>query len=267
MKHNRFGYTIVEVLLVLAITGSMLLGASAMLRGQQGKTQFQQTMRDIDSKIQAVAKGVGNNLYPDTASYTCQVQADADGKDRAKLIVGAQETGSNKACIFIGRAIQVVKNDSVINIYSVIGRRTYNQGGQTLSVTTFDLANPNPAFELTETYQPPGKGARLKSATYIKPNNNSPTNVPTEMAGFYNNLDGTSTTRQQLLAKVYEIETSPTNPQNNVANFIQQKNTYNNSGVKQWLLCYQSASNNQTALLTITPQASGIRSQLEYKNC
>lgn len=267
MKLKLGGYTIVEVLLVLAVTGTMLLGAAVMLRGQQGNTQFQQTMRDIDSKLQATAKSVGNSLFPDSSSYKCAVQADGAGVRRPVLEAAPGGLGTNKDCIYIGRAVQVVKNSSTINVYNVLGVRKTASGG---TVTTLAESNPTPAIsegaDLTESYLPPANAARLKSATYVNLAGQT-VNTAAEMAGFFYNLDGASSSGQQLLAKVYRLETDPGSPKTGVAACVQLDASCVNEGLKNWLLCYQSAFNNQTAQINIEILPAGVRTRLAFTSC
>src|SRR3990167_10157354 len=71
MKSIRGGFTVLEVLIVLAITGLLFISAVTLFRGKQTQTQFNQAMHDLESKIQSIANVVKSGSFPDSENYNC----------------------------------------------------------------------------------------------------------------------------------------------------------------------------------------------------
>lgn len=267
MRRSPKGYTIVEVLIVIAISGALLAAASLLLKGQQSETIFQQSLSDINSKIQNTVKGVSNSLFPNSSQYTCSLQAGTDGVKRATLKKEAGGgVGTNQDCLFLGKALQVIKGQGAINIYSVLGGRTYDTGNQSKLAVTFAQTNPEPAItggtDLTENFRPSTNGAFLLSAKY-----DGSAAAEVDLAGFYNDLEGSSATDQQLLAKAYTHIASANDPKTGVANCVEEQASCAHFPLAHWLLCYQNSDKNRTALLDITATASGVTTQLKFITC
>ena len=54
------GYTIVEVLIFLAISSLMFLLAATFISGKQSAVEFKQGMNDINTQIKSVVPGLGS---------------------------------------------------------------------------------------------------------------------------------------------------------------------------------------------------------------
>ncbi len=119
------GFTIVEVMIVLAVTGALLAAVMLTIAGQQRRTEFTQSINEIDSKIRDIITNVSAGYYFNTNNFTCAVPIANGGP---KFTLGANNQGQNPDCIFLGRAIQfAVNNDqTAFNIYNIAGERQYN---------------------------------------------------------------------------------------------------------------------------------------------
>ncbi len=117
-------YTIVEVLIVLGVTGALLIAVMTTFAGQQNRTEFGQSINDIDAKIRDVITNINNGYYTNTGNFYC----DALTGDGPHLHPGASQQGQNVGCEFIGRAMQFAadNNASTYNIYSIVGQRVKN---------------------------------------------------------------------------------------------------------------------------------------------
>ncbi len=95
------GFTIVETMIVLAVTGVLLISAMYLIVGQQNKVQFNQSIQEVQSSIQQTINEVGAGFYPNSGNLRCNGSAGA-----LVLNTGTTPQGSNTGCIFLGKAIQ-----------------------------------------------------------------------------------------------------------------------------------------------------------------
>lgn len=136
------GYTIVEVMMFLAVSGGLFILTSFMVSGQQAKTEFTQAIRETESQIQDVINDVSTGYYANTNNFSCSTAAPG----RPTITAAASNTqGANQGCIFIGRAIQFAvhnTDENGINIYTVVGRRQVTSGTLARESQSFDDAVP-----------------------------------------------------------------------------------------------------------------------------
>lgn len=120
MTSHTNGYTIVETMIFLAISGGLLLVALLFIGGQQRKTQFATAVRDFDSKIQSVISNVATGYYNNAGNTSCTAPGGV-------ITVGNTGTsGQNADCTFIGQVIvptPVGAIPSGVTIYSTAGLR------------------------------------------------------------------------------------------------------------------------------------------------
>lgn len=281
-KYGRFtggrsgGYSIVEAMITLAIAGLMLTSVSVLLNGQKEETEFNQAMRDLDSKLQAIIGNVKAGSFTFPQQYKCTAEG---SPPRAKLSLRTgtdlQGEGVNPACLNLGKAIQFVNGQPKAYIYTVLGIRSFNVGSETFTVTKFDETNPEPAidtgFDLTETYTVASRGALFKHAgsSYTDTTGSS---GQSDMAGFYydlsNSAGGSNSNVQPLLSKVYNFQSDTgVNYQNGVQTCIRQDSSCDNAILSNWKLCFDSADFKQTAYIDITVTTEGINTKLNFINC
>jgi type II secretory pathway pseudopilin PulG len=144
MKHSSGaeGFTIVETLIVLAVTGGMLLSAMLLISGRQDRTQFAQGIRTMQQQIQQVINEVSSGYYPNRGDFTCA----KNGSGNIDITGAAQEQGSNRDCVFFGKTIQFAVDDpsgsptnpEVYNVYTAAALREGSIG----SVIDLDTAKP-----------------------------------------------------------------------------------------------------------------------------
>lgn len=96
------GFTIVETMIVLGVTGMLFLSAAILIAGRQRRTQFEQSIRNVHAQIQQVINEVNVGQYPSNPGFTCT--ANVGGPNLASA-AGAEQ-GTNEGCIFLGKAIQ-----------------------------------------------------------------------------------------------------------------------------------------------------------------
>lgn len=132
---RQAGFTIVETLIVLAITGALFLSAAIMISGRQAATQFSQGIHDVEAQVRQTMTEVSSGYYPSGQAITC-TSTGPNGGPLIRGIGALQNTqGTNKDCIFLGRVIQfaVANVDStptdpqLFNTYTLVGIRTMGE--------------------------------------------------------------------------------------------------------------------------------------------
>jgi hypothetical protein len=166
---NGRGYTVVEVIVFLAVSSALFVIIAATFSGRQAATEFSAATREMESRLQDIANDVSTGFYSNPGNFNCQVTSGAP------VITGVPSgalQGTNQDCIFIGRVAQFDlggSNGRQYNLYSVVGARQFSDH----DVEDFDeaqpraIAQPTFATDLTETEQiPPGLTVRSMYAQY-----------------------------------------------------------------------------------------------------
>jgi hypothetical protein len=170
VRFVQHGYTVVEVMVFLAVSGGLFVLVAGSFSAHQAGTEFSSAGRDMESSLQDIANDVSTGYYSNPGNFRCRVDAGAPVIEAVAPTTDTQ--GTNNQCIFIGRVAQFDidgTNGKQFNVYSVVGAR--QAGGE--DVQDFDDAQPrsitNPPFavDLTEPHQiPPGLVARSMYAQY-----------------------------------------------------------------------------------------------------
>lgn len=122
----KAGFTIVETMIVLAVTGSMLLIAVAFVSGRQNQTEFQTGINDLQQQLQQFANQTASGQYTNDGSFGC----DGTGS-LVTLNASPTQQGSNKDCIFLGNIIQFGTGSSddaksTIGVIPIVGKQFVN---------------------------------------------------------------------------------------------------------------------------------------------
>lgn len=122
---RRGGYTIVETLIFLAVSGVLFVSAMLLISGRQAKTQFTNSVRDLISDITDVANDVANGYYQTGSGLNCT--PNLAGPDVSLGNNNAQ--GTNKGCIFVGRTMRFsAGEENNLTLYTLAGNQNNNQG-------------------------------------------------------------------------------------------------------------------------------------------
>lgn len=282
MQSVSRGYTMVEIMIVLAISALMILIATTFLAGRQGHTQFSQSMRDLQSKVQSWLDDVPNGFaFGSNGTAYCAILGSS-----VRIYNSGRPANATPDCIFLGKAIQF--NDGPDNnqvyAYSVFGQRADNNGNL---LGTIKDTGPEPAAgkcgncaDFTETYT-------LKDGTHLKKVMKS-SDVPaasndSHLAGFYLSLNTDKKSVGQngqtdLIGYQYPFISSTNAPNDNsVIQCLEDMppdcqftaGQTEPAFLSDWELCFDNNANDDTAVLTITggTNGQGIATQLEFKSC
>ncbi|HEX5743863.1 MAG TPA: prepilin-type N-terminal cleavage/methylation domain-containing protein [Candidatus Saccharimonadales bacterium] len=121
---SPLGYTIVEVMIVLAVSGLMFLIAANFINGKQQKTTFTSGVNETASRIQDVIEQVTDGEYSDVP-FSCS----AGGGAALSISVSSDPgkiQGTNPDCVFIGKLLHfsVGGDASAYEVFSLAAARS-----------------------------------------------------------------------------------------------------------------------------------------------
>lgn len=267
---TKSGFTIVEVMIVLGVTGLLFISAVVAVAGRQGRTQFQQGINSIKVEIQQVMAEVESGYYPNVSNFSCTVSG--VGPTATILIneSGSVNQGSNKDCIFAGKVLQFGTGFGVdperYAVYSLAGKRT-TDGKE--SISSFSQSAAKVINRVTDQRQVPF-GLSAVSMTY----NNGGGDIPIGAVGFTRQL------KQQSNGTMFGSQTTQIIPVRNTNltsasgtaidnNIVDSYNAVANpsGGVR---ICFRSGSTEQSGLITIggSGRANSVTLSIrENNNC
>lgn len=132
------GYTIVETMIVLAVSSALLVSAMLLFRGQTGRSEFSQAVREFELRLQDVVNDVATGYYPNTGDIGCATKNASNKGEGIRFVGVAEAQGKNADCIFIGKAILFGPQDTGVEnlekhgfrIYTIAGQRVINNDGK-----------------------------------------------------------------------------------------------------------------------------------------
>lgn len=138
---QKQGYTIVEVMVFLAISGFMFIIAASFVSGRQATAEFKQGMNSINDEVRQVMNDVANGFYPSNSDFPCHTS----GAGPPQFTGAIAEQGGNQGCVFLGKVIQfsVNSNPSDYSVYSIAGRQNVGDT-KTPAPSSFVQAQPRP---------------------------------------------------------------------------------------------------------------------------
>lgn len=101
VRHENQGFTIVEVLIVLVVTGALFVSAAIAISGRTNQTEFQQSVNGIVSQIRQIINETASGYYPNTGNFSCK-----NNNNSLQIVPGASAQGTNTGCIFLGKVVQ-----------------------------------------------------------------------------------------------------------------------------------------------------------------
>lgn len=210
------GYTIVEVLIVLAVSGMMFVIAVNFINGKQAKAAFTQGTNEMASQIQGVIEQVANGQYSDIP-VTCtsgggNTNATASGASSSET--DNKKTGINAPCVFLGKMLRFHQGgEPTYDVVSMAGARVPTTATGTVSPSQ---AAPTVINGLDRTQNIPQR-LTVRSVR-VSPGGNI------YNFGFAQGLgslaDGSFTSGAQTISMIYSLSnmSAPTTPNANLKN-------------------------------------------------
>jgi prepilin-type N-terminal cleavage/methylation domain-containing protein len=134
------GFTIIETLMVLAVTGGLFLVAAIALSGRQNKAQFEQAIQDVRSQVQQTVNEVATGYYPNNSNFNCT----ANYSTGPQFAGGSTAQGENTGCIFLGKVLQFRMSPTTspeqFRVYTLAGLQKVSADGA--EVEQYSQAKP-----------------------------------------------------------------------------------------------------------------------------
>lgn len=136
-RSDSGGFTIVETLIVLTVTGVLFVSLAGVIRGQQAKAQFRSSITDVTTQIQSYISEVSTGYYPKGGDFRCSASA-------GNIILVNNQTsglGENQACTYLGQALMFGipgTDPEEYKLQTLIGLRTTFTGGEPKSLREAD---------------------------------------------------------------------------------------------------------------------------------
>ncbi len=260
-RKKASGFTIVETLIVLAVTGSLFILVALLINGRQNKTAFYTAINGLQQQVQQVINETSSGYFPNN-KFNCT----ASGASDVIIRPGSNTQGTNGDCLFVGKVLQfgTVSDHSQLVVYPLAGRKEVAGAANTTILAT----NPVAIY-------PNSSGTKSQvdaTATLIMQSN---LEVATDGTGklqmFYDGVNqtgavgffsgnssgsfaslgtgGLSSGAQQL--SLYAVKTTTPNitPTNMADDIDSTTNLVNASEVT---ICIASSTTNQSGLITIS---------------
>lgn len=246
------GFTLIEVLIVLAVTGGLFISAVVMISGRTNKTQFEQSINQVTAQLRQNINEVSSGYYPNTG-FRCTPNGGT-----VTLSAGTTAQGTNSGCILLGRVLQFgIQNTDPEQIVSfpIAGRQFNNAGDQVQSLNeagpkAVSPSTTNPNTPNSTTRQPLQYGLKVSKMYY-----NSEANK-IGAVGFISTLaqyEGTKiVSGSQRLSMIPVIGTDLNRSQASVAEAINTNLVSSPvSPANGVYICFDSGTTNQSGLVQI----------------
>lgn len=139
-KQSR-GFTIIEVMIVMAVSGAILASTLILMNGRQNKAEFFSGIRELSINLQAAINNVSSGYYNSQQNFICSPSP--SGPPLIQAVPASASRGTNLGCTFIGEVLQFSKGGSNYVVYPVVGLQ-YVQG--TLSTSQEEVTNLSEAM-------------------------------------------------------------------------------------------------------------------------
>jgi hypothetical protein len=147
------GYTILEVLIFLGITGFLFITAAVAIGGNQQQVQYSQSVRDFESQVLDVINDVADGYYPDYTQGRCQETGSGINFNNG---ASGDGPGTSDDCVYIGKSLMfnLSGNTSNFGVATLVGlspgigdadlslstlepTMAYKNGGNQINLTTY----------------------------------------------------------------------------------------------------------------------------------
>jgi type II secretory pathway pseudopilin PulG len=262
---RQAGYTIIEVMIFLVVSGALLGSALALFNGRIQKTQFTQSVQALDTRIKTIANEVATGTYPAQPTFNCTAVG-----PQPVISASAGEQGTRGDCIFLGKIINFMPLSSdKIEVYTVVGKRADASGNASATMAAAAprlVINPPTPIELTESVTL-DYGTHVTGLYQSGPTLVSGLGLFQSLNSTYNTSGNLSSGAQNVAAWVIKSTSVPAAPVNaaNINTTVTGGNAANffalSSG-QDLHLCLKSGNDQQKASITFKGSGNSMKTAI-----
>ena len=263
MKRRSGGYTIIEVMIFLVVTATLLISAMAVFNGRQGRTEYVQSVRETDQQILTIINEVATGYFPDQGNFSCQLSLGGPVIDDSE----ERSQGTNEDCVFLGKMILFDNNNpGQYRVYPIAGNRlSIDLSNLTVSLAdAIEEAKPTPVASLVQTYNVPYSNTISKVVDPSKPcTQNSALSGIAFMQSLGEVSNGDPISGSQSVDKFTLCPGSI--GENNGNLFINVTNDWT-TPAKETTLCFDDGPNNLQSAITIGNASGKLNTEVLIDN-
>jgi prepilin-type N-terminal cleavage/methylation domain-containing protein len=117
------GFTIIETMIVLAVSGLLFASLVTLTSGRRQQTEFQQSVNNVVTQLQQVISDVQNGYYGISDTPNCTAPG-GGGTNPLSISAGTSTLGTNSQCVFLGKVLQFKDDADTFRVHVVAGDRT-----------------------------------------------------------------------------------------------------------------------------------------------
>lgn len=270
LKHGKnTGFTIVEVMIVLAVTGALFISASVLIAGRTNKTQFQQAINDATAQIRQTLNEVSTGYYANLGNFKCQNISNA-----LSITSGTTTQGSNSGCVFLGKVMQFGVKNTDPQQYTTFAVAGLQRDASNNEVTTYTDAKPAVIYPSTAQPNSPNSATTGKllyglNVSKMYYNGNQANSIGSvaflTTLGSYTGTDLQSGANKITVVPVTgtALNDTPASAANTInSNLVSSSAISLTNGVQ---ICFDSAGTNQSGLVTIAGNGQQFSVTLSIK--
>lgn len=261
------GFTIVEVMIVLAVTSVMFLSVALVISGKQASAEFQSSIHDVQAQIQQIITETASGTFPDTNNFSCT--GSLTGSGNVNITTGTSTQGTNVGCVFLGKVVHFSSGSSTFSVFPLAGLQgatgTLDSAGPTLVTPAKTLNNLQYGLTAVKMYANGNTSQNIGSLAFTQ---SLGTGVSVT-AG--NSVSGVQT--MNLVVPTANGSSLGNNDSNEVAplqNALQHAGRYADSSQTPTTsaeICFASGGTNQSGLITVGASSNGPSVTLKiYEN-
>lgn len=261
---GQAGYTIIETMIFLIVSGVLVLSAIGLFSGRIQRTQFTQSVQALDARLKSIANEAATGTYPDSPAFNCTATSDGSGPS---ITASSDTQGTRSGCIFVGKVVNLQVNN--VYSYTTVGLRTNPSGTLTSNLSEAKpklVTNP----DITQTFALDYGTA----VTGIYKQSKSDANAVSGIA-FFQSLNGNYGADNKLKSGAQSVETrlvkssviSPVWPiaTNDMAAAVaaqppQMSDPLTSSNL---LICLKSGNGDQVASITLGSNSGGLTTSVK----
>lgn len=239
------GYTIIETMIFLAVSGLMFVVAASFISGKQAKAELNQGINGANSSVQQVINDVSNGTYDSQGNFACQSSASGLSFPSPGVPQGTNGGLNQAGCVFLGKVIEFGNGpaNTVYEVYTVAGSQYAGGGTGPATPTSYAEALPKVVDQLTTSNN------LLSGMTVTSAHASSCGGVSAiGFFGSFSNYNGTTNNGSAQTVNVVPFCGSTTDPVSTTQGKINNSSNYNVATNVDITVCFDGGTGNYAAL-------------------